>query len=373
VTLVCHYFPPHTGGIEQVVYNEAKHLAEAGHTVTVLTSAVGEAPGTRLHEDGFTVHRCPAWNGLEEPFGIPFPVFGPSLLWSSLRLVRSSDVVHVHDSFYMTTWIATLWSLLLRRPLIVTQHVEFVAHPSRTVRTIQLLIYRTTGRAVFAVARRICVVNSRVADVLKRLGVDAEKIITLPNGVDIELFSPGSDGEKSRLRLDLGLPTDRCVALFVGRFVHKKGFDRLMGATSRHYVLALAGGEQPAGFAPTNEMVFLGNLTPDHLSRAYQASDMFVLPSEAEGFPLTVQEAMSSGLPVITTDDPGYDIYRLDRSLVRLITPSSDGVRSALEELAGDRELRGRMSEYSIRYAQEHFRWNAHVDRLTAVYTEAAG
>ena len=76
---------------------------------------------------------------------------------------------------------------------------------------------------------------------------------------------------------------------------------------------------------------------------------------------------MSSGLPVITTDDPGYDIYRLDRSLIRLITPSSDGVRAALVELAGDAELRGRMSEYSIKYAQENFKWTTHVENLAIV------
>ena len=285
ITIVCHYFPPHTGGIEQVARNEAKHLAKAGHTVTVLTSAVGEEPGTFRHADGFTVHRCRAWNGLQERFGVPFPVLGLSLLWSSLHIVRSSDVVHVHDGFYMTSWAAAFCSFLLRRPLVVTQHVGFVSHQSRVIRTLQLLVYGTTGRAVFAVARTICVVNSRVASFLERLGVDTSKITTLPNGVDDELFAPRSDVEKSQLRRDLGLPTDQCVALFVGRFVHKKGFDRLIQATSHQYVLVLAGGEQPAGVSSSNEMVFLGDLPPDHLSKVYQASDIFVLPSEAEGFP----------------------------------------------------------------------------------------
>lgn len=74
VLLVSHYYPPHLGGIENVVRQEALHLAALGVEVTVLTS--GERAGTET-ADGVRVVRVAAWNGVERRTGVPFPVLSP--------------------------------------------------------------------------------------------------------------------------------------------------------------------------------------------------------------------------------------------------------------------------------------------------------
>lgn len=71
VLLVSHYYPPHVGGIENVVRHEALHLTRAGVEVTVLTSG----RHTVTEDDaGVRVVRVAAWNGVEERTGVPFPV-----------------------------------------------------------------------------------------------------------------------------------------------------------------------------------------------------------------------------------------------------------------------------------------------------------
>ncbi|MGJ0151748.1 glycosyltransferase family 4 protein [Streptomyces sp. CH8.1] len=77
-------------------------------------------------------------------------------------------------------------------------------------------------------------------------------------------------------------------------------------------------------------------LSAEDLADAYRACDVFALPSTAEGFPLTVQEAMASGLPVVTTDDPGYAPYGLDRGVALLVPRTVPALRAALDGLVAD-------------------------------------
>src|SRR4030095_3892050 len=103
------------------------------------------------------------------------------------------------------------------------------------------------------------------------------------------------------------------------------------------------GGQAPSRLSPDRRFAFLGQVARDGMADVYRACDAFVLPSEGEGFPLSVQEARASGLPVSTTDAPGYSVYDLDRNGVLLIEPTADAVRTALHRLMGDAQLRKHM------------------------------
>ncbi|GEL16906.1 glycosyltransferase family 4 protein [Pseudonocardia asaccharolytica] len=370
VLLVSHYFPPHVGGVERVVQGEAVQLAGHGHEVTVLTTAAGSRPGVERVADGYSVVRLRSWNGIERRSGIPFPLVAPWTVLAVARLVRGVDVVHCHDVLYLTTWFAAIAARLLGKPLVLTQHVQRIAHPRRIVGLVQQLVHRTIGGFVIRSAARIAVINGRAFDFLRAMDIPAETVVLLPNGTDTGRFHPAA-GDKRPLRRRLGLPEDDVLALFVGRFVPKKGYDKLLQAAGDGYLLVLAGGPPPAAAGEVTGAVFVGSKTPDELADLYRACDLFILPSECEGFPLSVQEAMACGLPVITSDDPGYDVYGLDREWVELIRPTVPEIRAALRRLADDEVRRARMSRYSAGLAVSNFSWSAHRRRLETVYAEA--
>jgi D-inositol-3-phosphate glycosyltransferase len=317
------------------------------------------------------VVRLRTWNGIEQRTGIPFPVLAPWTLWTAARLVRNVDVVHAHDVLYMTTWFTAAAARLLGKPLVLTQHVQLIAHPSWVVAGVQRLVYATVGRAVVRSAARIAVINSGVADFLGALGARGDRIVLVPNGIDIGKFYPATPEDKQRLRRTLDLPERGVLALFVGRFVPKKGYDKLLRAVGVGYTLVLAGGPTPPGFSERTDVVFVGTRTQDQLADLYRACDLFVLPSESEGFPLTVQEAMASGLPVITSDDPGYDIYQIDRNRVAFIQPTVPKIKFALERLSADETLRGLMARYSSSIAASRFSWQEHVRSVEQMYAAA--
>jgi D-inositol-3-phosphate glycosyltransferase len=377
VLLVSHYYPPHLGGIENVVHSEARHLTAAGVEVTVLTS--GERSSV-TDEDGVRVVRVRAWNGLERKAGVPFPIPGPKLLRRAVRWARWADVVHIHDAFYLTSWAALTAAKLTRTPTVATQHVALVHHDSAAVGLVQKAVYATAGRLLMRGARSVFTMNSDVAAFVRGLGARPERVRHLPNGVDTALFRPVRDAaEQAAERERLGLPRDGVLVLFVGRFVPKKGFDLLLAAHGGHYGdgddpgyrLVFAGGPAEALADVGDSAIYLGSLAPADVAAAYRACDVFALPSTSEGFPLTVQEAMSSGIAVVTTDDSGYAAYDLDRDRVSLVDRDTETLRVRLREIAADSESRLQMGKYAREYAVERFAWPDHASQLIEAYRSA--
>lgn len=390
ILLVSHYYPPHMGGIENVVRNEALHLTRQGADVTVLTS--GDRGGTS-EEDGIRVVRVAASNAVERRTGVPFPLFAPTLLSSALRWARHADIVHVHDCLYASSWAAGLAAAVTRTPTVVTQHVGLVAHPSALVRSVQRLVYAFAGKPQLRRARRVFTVNADVAAFVRGLGAPAGAHRHLANGVDTELFRPPTGpAERAAARARFGLPAERTLVLFAGRLVPKKGYALLLEAHASRavsgaapqgvsgaasgtgheaaYDLVFAGDGDSAALAGRPGVHHLGALSAEDLADAYRACDVFALPSTAEGFPLTVQEAMASGMPVVTTDDPGYAPYGLGQEVALLVPRETAALRAALDALAADPLRRAAMGAAARALAVDDFGWERHVTALLGHYRD---
>lgn len=356
VLIVAHHFPPHLSGVGNVAAEQAKHLAEGGAEVTVLTSDCSDKAAS-YERDGYSVHRLHALNFMETKYNAPFPIFTPLLFWKAFQLVRNTDVVHVHDSFYMSSFAAAFWARLLHKPLFVTQHIAMIPHPSKIVLAVERLVYATSGAFIFCNSSRMFVINDRVRNFLLDQGVSRDKVINITNGVDFKRFHPATPRQKIALRKKFNLPLDKPLALFIGRYVPKKGYDKLLKSGDNKYTLVFAGGNNERAHE-SRDKIFLGQLPQEQTAELYRACDVFILPSEGEGFPLSIQEAMASGLPIIAGRDRGYDSYKFDKKLFRLIDTTINEIKKQLTEVIHDQTLRNAMSDYSESYARSHFDWN---------------
>lgn len=354
---VAHQVLPHVGGLETVVGAETRELVARGWRVTVVSGAGTVGPGTR-DEDGVRTVRVRAWNGLEERFGVPFPFFSPWLVPTVGRQVRRADVVHVHDVLYLSSWVAAVWCVLLRTPYVVHRHVGFVHHSSALVRLVQRVVLGTLGRFVLARAATVLAIDEHVATGLPRAEV-------VGNGVDTDRFrpSPRAVGEQP-------------VVLFVGRFVPKKGFDVVAAAAADDYVIAFAGGDRPPG-VDDPRLRFLGAVPAERMPAVYADADVMVVASVGE-CPLTVLEAMASGLPVLLREDPALHSPWTEGPWTEGPWPGTPGVRfvdmaagdlpAALHDLVADPDEARRMGAAGRARVETAFSWDAHVDRLVEVY-----
>lgn len=370
VLIVSHYYPPHAGGIEIVAQNQARGLAKLGHDVVVVTSSVSRAEVSG-RDGAVRVVRVKAWNILQK-LGVPFPLFAPRIAVDLFRETERADIVHIHDAFYVSSLWAVVAARVRRKPVVLTQHVAMVTHGMRVITGLQRLVYATTGALIFHLSDKILILNDRVEAFLLDQRVERGKIQWFPNGVDGELFRPATVAEKFASRARYGLDVRKPVVLFVGRYVPKKGYQQVLNAQSEAYQLVFAGGVTSQ--QSTERAKFLGEVPHDALADIFHAADVFLLPSEGEGFPLTVQEAMASGLPIVMKDDIGYRRYGLDQELVvRLADSNPDTITRAVTELICEPERLRTMAAYSSKFATTQFSWTTLIRQLDAIYDSLLG
>lgn len=371
ILIVSHYYAPHIGGEEVIAQMQANFLTQQGFEVTVVSSRHDPQLPAVADEQGVKVNRVKILNVFEKR-GIPFPIFYPQIFPVMWRAVGAAEIVHIHDVFYISSWVAALMAFLRRKPLFLTQHVALVNYPHALVMLIEKIIYHTIGRIIFNQARTILVFYQQVKNNLFAFGAPPEKILELGSGVDFMKFHPvASAEEKKAIRRKLGLPVDKPLALFLGRLVPKKGFREFCEMQSENFDLMMVSSDDLAEpWKSMAHMHFLGKLTGEPLADAYRAADAYVFPSHGEVFPLAVQEALASGLPIITSPENTYRDYGMDERLFLRVEPQTLALKSAMDRVATDSEFRQRMSDYSLKVARKYFDWNANMRQAMEMYQE---
>jgi glycosyltransferase involved in cell wall biosynthesis len=372
VLFVSHYALPHLGGMEVAIDAMATELTRRGHAVTYIASdAVRSDEPREIASKSYRVVRVRSSNVLENRTGAPWPVFGPSLVRALRREIAGADVVHAHGFLYMSSVAAMLSPGPAAR--VLTEHVGHVPYESRALDRAEAAAIATVGRIAARRADALVYFNDDVGAQLARLA-PAVRRVRIDNGVDLDRFRPPEPGERERLREELGWD-ERPRALFVGRLVAKKGVDVAVEAAAAGegaFELAMAGpgrlsgGASGGGAAPPHVSV-LGALPRERMAELYRAADVFVLPSRGEGFPLTVQEAMASGLPVVLADDPSYATH-LDGagSAARLVPRDPAAIAAAVRAVLADPDARAAARAH----AERAFSWTEAADAHERLYAE---
>jgi glycosyltransferase involved in cell wall biosynthesis len=239
------------------------------------------------------------------------------------------------------------------------------------------LLYATHKRMVPYLSRLIVNSTPLQRDYAAWLGIDERKITVCANGIDAPVPSSADTATRASIRARYGIAEDALVLVHVGRFSAEKGQSSLMRANvellrrypNRRFVWLLCGDgltmpdvrkyAEEHGFA---NVVFAGRVTDVHAHLL--AADIFVMPSDFEGMPNAMMEAMALGLPAVSTDRSGAvdvardtiealyyspgDVPRLIEHLMFLF--EDDDARRAMGVRA-----RARMNQFSVSRAAETF------------------
>jgi glycosyltransferase involved in cell wall biosynthesis len=293
------------------------------------------------------------------------------MLWRLVKDARRYDIVLVSGFNFMPI-SAILAALVTRKPCVVRPEsplevTEAVGAQSRA--KMGLAENSVVMRALRAVRRlaarrvdRYIAISSEIAVGLKRVGVDADRIIAIPNGISVERFTAVTPDRKSHLRAALGLPLSALLMIYTGRLAVSKGVMTLIEVwreiaadhPGAHLVIVGTGSGsfddcEPAlrdfiaAHSLSNRVTLTGSVPGVH--EYLQACDLFVFPSDYEGFSLSILEAMCVGLPMVTTR-VGIAAELEDRGCFGLLVPPKDkaAFREALSSLLPDSARRARMS-----------------------------
>jgi glycosyltransferase involved in cell wall biosynthesis len=289
------------------------------------------------------------------------------------------DVIHAHWLFpagHAAVALASEWGV----PSVVTAHGSDVHRYPAENRGVARFTRRTLRRADAVVA--VCRALERE---IQELVDGAASVSVIYNGVDTAQFRVASD--RNRSRAAVGLPEAGPGICCVCRLVEEKGVLELLEAFGRlasdrpELWLALVGDgplrEKLRSVAlerDVSDRVFLpGGVPHRDVASWMQASDLFALPSHAEGLPVVVLEAMACGLPVVATD-VGGTAEAVDDRVGRLVPPRDvDRLAEALDELLEDPGASRRMGVEGARRVRQRFTWSRSARDLARLYADVAG
>jgi D-inositol-3-phosphate glycosyltransferase len=246
---------------------------------------------------------------------------------------------------------------------------------------------RTVGSWTLRSADRIIALTPTQADIMQTLGAPPEKTVVIPGWVEMAQAGEGVDVEG--FRATRGLSGKRMV-LFVGRLLPVKGLNYLIEAASlaRTRPTVVIIGSEAAGYAGTRDalvqqlkrldvedrVLFLGSFARRDLEAAYEAADLFVLPSLGEGLPLALLEAMSHGKCVITTEVPGNrDVVRDGWNGVLVEARNAVALANRIDALLADDQLRARLGAQARRDVELNYSVAAVLNKILGVYQEIRG
>jgi glycosyltransferase involved in cell wall biosynthesis len=280
-----------------------------------------------------------------------------------VRLFREEkpDLVHAHMPISgFLARMAAWWAGVPR--IACTCHGFWFNNPGNPAR-------RAVGFLMEWIAARVTTVFLTVSDEeaqdARRLGL-SRNAVAVHNGRDPAVFHP-DPAARQRIRNELAVPDDRVVIIAVSRLVRHKGFPEL--AAAMHDVpdaeLWVVGDRLASDRGDDMERVLrnaglglrlqlLGYRSD--VAALLAAADIFVLPSHFEGLPMSVIEAMLTGLPVVATDIRGPREQVVPEVTGLLVPPASVApLAAALHRLTGDRAAREAMGEAGRTRALELF------------------
>jgi glycosyltransferase involved in cell wall biosynthesis len=290
------------------------------------------------------------------------------------RLIRHErfDVIHSHMA-YSSAFARLVASTLpaARRPAIVhTYHGEWKGtHP----------IVRLLDRATFRqLAKSLAVSESARSTLPVRAARDTEVLV---HGVPVERLR-AARAQRTALRTELGLGADEIVVTSIANLREPKGYDVLLDAASivaaadqRVHFLAVGSGPLAAKLEARRDALgldarfsLLGRR--DDVHQILAASDIFVLASRHEGFPIALMEAIAAGLPAVATRVGGATAcIEPGRNGLLVDTGNASALAEAVLALAEAPDLRRSMADQAA-VIGDQFDITRAISALEAIYRD---
>jgi phosphatidylinositol N-acetylglucosaminyltransferase subunit A len=339
IAMVCDFFYPNLGGVENHIWSLSQHLIQHGHKVIIITHGYGNRKGVRYLPGPLKVYYCPIVPMTANDALPTFTATLPLLRWILIR--EGIEIVHAHQATSTMANESVVYAATMGLASVYTDHSLFGFDDLASV-----ILNRVLQTTLSTVDAAICVSHTcRDNFILRtRMSVKGERAIPLssrvrviPNAVSPSMFTPAKDVPVQR-------SNDRCVfiarfcervnanshsillvttvrikVVVVSRLVYRKGVDLLVGIIPNvcqklENVDFIIGGDG-AKLLLLQEMVererlqerveFLGSVPHAQVRDVLVRGHVFLNCSLTESFCIAILEAASCGLLVVSTNVGG--------------------------------------------------------------------
>ncbi len=362
--MVTPHLPPHQAANALLPHLLGQALSARGHTARFLTFGAGGSQG----DTAYVRRRAARLRATR----LPQALEAAETWWKAAPLVRLSELAHIHSSTWMNQVAARL-CLRHRRPYVLTHYGTEIWHHDRGDAR-----FRRFNRD----AAHVTFYSQALLDRARELDVPLRGAsVVYPPVADAFTVRPPAERAALRARL---LPEGGVLLLNVKRLHPLADHATLLEAMARvrprrdDAVLAIAGaGETQEGLRAMAARLGLGRavrflgLVPNAEVAEWQAAaDLFVLSSVLEATPTVALEALASGTPVVSTDNPGGKelaaLFGEDLGVVPMRDP--DALAAAILAFL---DAPRRTSAATARLVAERFRLGGVAERYLGLYREA--
>ncbi|MHB1377557.1 MAG: glycosyltransferase family 4 protein [Candidatus Humimicrobiaceae bacterium] len=349
------YYPPHTGGIENVVKEISESLAKRGHQVEVFTSDIGSKKDKLISTKNLKIYYLKSFIFANTPII-------PSLFFKLMRIHKDS-ILHLHAAPAFIPEVVYLISKIKKIPYIVHIHLE--AEPSGKLGFLLPFYKKIILKRVLKSASRIIVLGKEYRTLINNKYNILENIMIIPNGVGEEFFINKENTSSKHTNL-----------LFVGRLSAQKNIPKLIDSIyliKSKVVLHIVGDgekkieiEKLISDKKLKNVILHGKKTGKNLINFYKNADIFILTSNVEAMPLVLLEAMASGTPIVASDVLGSREL-VGKSGILVSPPTPDNFARAIDNLIEDKILMDILSKRG-REKAKNYDWNKIVEKFVDVY-----
>ena len=317
------------GGAEIAAYYLANNMAQKGHEIKVFTTSVDSKNAIEKYGN-IKIYRC----------GSNIKIGKGSFSFNLFRKTLKYDVDIVHTHFTTLSGdLAGLWYAKKKDvPFIITYHGDGQGNYGRFIR--RVIVYSHNKYLldkVLSCADAIISPSEYYIDESRFLGKYRDKIVVIPNGINIEDFNVPHSKKECREKLEL--PLNKNIILFVGNLIQYKGPVVLVRAMpiilqeipDTTLVFVGSGGmraelqELSKRLDIDKDVKFDGFVEESLKPVYYKAADVFCLPSimSTEVFPIVLLEASASGIPMVVSDLDTFECI-IDGGYNGIFTKRSD-------------------------------------------------
>ncbi len=329
------------GGTEIAAYNLAINMANRGNMVDVFTTSIDSRSSVEMYPN-MKVHR--------HGTSLKIASANPSIKLIYNPLNYDMDIVHAHSPIPYSDLPALIYIKRKKLPFILTYQFDGIETGGSFLRNAGVTIYNKLFiHRVLKAADVIIATTKSYAEESPFLRGYLDKIVVIPNGINIDEVTTKLSKHESRERLKL--QDDINIILFFGSLVEYKGPDilikafklvkkefpsvKLIFAGRGHMVSRLKAMAKQMDLA--DDIIFAGFVEDENKPLYYKAADIFCLPSTtmAESFGIVNLEAMAAGLPVVSSNLGGipdvvkhgengllaepYDVEMVAENLLKLL------------------------------------------------------
>jgi glycosyltransferase involved in cell wall biosynthesis len=373
ILMVCPYFFPEPGGLQNYAYNISKQMIERGHRVTVLCSTRSNKNSVEYIDGIKVISQKPDFIFSNTP--IKLDLF---LKMSILVTENNFDLINAATPVPFYAEIASIVSKIHNIPFVLTYHNDIIK-PTFFMNFISTIYNKTFGIIPRKISKFIITSSPYCYNESIFLKSFKNKLVLIPPAVDVNKYTTG---KSSKIHEVYKIPINSKIIIFVGQLskthTHKgvvdliKSFQVLLKHRDDLYLLIVGKGNMIPNYEEmcknlnvSKHVIFSGFTKENELIEYYKSSDIVVLPSTrvAEGFGMVLIEGGACGKPVIGTKVGGIQ-YVIKDGVTGLLVPPQDpkSLANAVIKLLDDEYLSMKMGMNGRQLVEQRYSWDKVAD-----------